>query len=230
MSSKISTSSNKAWLRAGVALIVFVLVVATIVIFDPDNLTSDQGLSRHHRDRLDGRIALFAAAFRLSFRDGARLRISELFKLMERRLLKVIMNPAMMLAWLFGSISLDSLSFPGRLAACEAVFRRGADRRACLSQPRASCLPQRRSAENSTALAHHERSPQLRDDRHRADGGVETLLIYLAKAEHFWHSGLCDVADEALPLQTCFSASRHVQYPFTHASPSEPVSVISPCI
>ncbi len=51
---------------------------------------------------LDGRHALSAAAVRLSLRGRSRLKQSETFKVMERRLLKAIITPAMIVTWVLG--------------------------------------------------------------------------------------------------------------------------------
>jgi putative membrane protein len=48
---------------------------------------------------------------------------SETFKMMEQRLLKVIMNPAMMITWVLGLyLAWSGLRFSGRLAACEDLL------------------------------------------------------------------------------------------------------------
>ncbi len=89
--------------RAAVAIVVLVALTAGLFLFDPDN------------------FFLWAKAFHIiaviSWMAGMlylpRLFVyhndtepgskqSETFKLMERRLLRVIINPAMMLAWVFG--------------------------------------------------------------------------------------------------------------------------------
>ena len=51
---------------------------------------------------MDGRDALPAAAVRLPLRRPEGSIQSETFKIMERRLLKAIINPAMGLAWVLG--------------------------------------------------------------------------------------------------------------------------------
>ena len=53
-------------------------------------------------DRVDGGDALSAAAFRLSRRRRSGSEQSETFKVMERRLLRAIMTPAMIATWVFG--------------------------------------------------------------------------------------------------------------------------------
>ena len=64
----------------------------------------DHGLSHHRGDRLDGGHALSAAAVRLSHRDRAGSESSERFKVMERRLLKGIINPSMIAVWILGPL------------------------------------------------------------------------------------------------------------------------------
>ena len=69
-----------------------------------------KALPHHQRDRVDGGAALSAAAFRLSRRSAAGLRAAETFKVMERRLLRGIMNPAMVATYVFGR---GSAAMPG---------------------------------------------------------------------------------------------------------------------
>jgi hypothetical protein len=82
-------------------------------------------LPHHRRHRLDGGDALSAAAVRLSLRAEPGSKQSETFKVMERRLLKAIINPAMIVTWVLGC------GWPGRelvrgpLAARQARPRAG---------------------------------------------------------------------------------------------------------
>ena len=62
----------------------------------------DQGIACHRRHRLDGGHALSAAVFVYHCEAEIGSRQSETFKLMERRLLKAIINPAMIVTWLAG--------------------------------------------------------------------------------------------------------------------------------
>jgi len=70
--------------------------------------TSDQGAARDRGDLVDGRHVVSAAAVRLPLRREIGSKQSETFKVMERRLLKAIMTPAMIVTWLAGFTS------PGR--------------------------------------------------------------------------------------------------------------------
>lgn len=97
------SSGNKAWLRAGIALGVFVAVIALVVRLDPDDLYL--WIKAFH---IMAVIAWMAGllylprlfVYHFDTRPGSES--SELFKVMEGRLLKIIMTPAMMLAWLLG--------------------------------------------------------------------------------------------------------------------------------
>ena len=62
----------------------------------------DKGVPHHCGHFLDGGHALPAPALFLSLRGAARLTQSECFKVMERRLRKAIINPAMIATWLLG--------------------------------------------------------------------------------------------------------------------------------
>ena len=82
------------------------------------SLPLGQGDSCDRRDLLDGRHALSAAAVRLSRRSAVGSPQSETFKVMERRLLRAIINPAMIVTWVFGLwLAWDGFGFHGRLAA-----------------------------------------------------------------------------------------------------------------
>ena len=65
-------------------------------------LSLGEGVSHHRRDRLDGGHALSAAAVCVPLRNNAGLARSERFKAMERRLLRAIINPAMIAVWILG--------------------------------------------------------------------------------------------------------------------------------
>lgn len=89
--------------RAGVALLVFALIAAALFWLHPDQLYL--WIKALHVISV---IAWMAGMFYLPrlFVYHADLaggsEASELFKVMERRLLRVIINPAMTLAWVFG--------------------------------------------------------------------------------------------------------------------------------
>jgi putative membrane protein len=103
MANEATSSGNKAWLRAAVALLVFVAIIALIVFLDPDDLYL--WIKAFH---IMAVIAWMAGLLYLPrlfvYHSGteAGSESSELFKVMEGRLLKIIMNPAMMLTWLLG--------------------------------------------------------------------------------------------------------------------------------
>jgi putative membrane protein len=98
-----SPSGSKAWLRAGIALSVFVIVIALIAALDPDNLYL--WIKAFH---IMAVIAWMAGLlylprlfiYHFDTRPGSEA--SEMFKLMEGRLYRIIMTPAMMFAWLLG--------------------------------------------------------------------------------------------------------------------------------
>jgi putative membrane protein len=103
MATESSSSGNKAWLRAAIALLVFIAIIALIVFLDPDNLYS--WIKAFH---IVAVIAWMAGMlylprlfiYHFDTRPGSES--SELFKVMERRLLRIIMTPAMMLTWILG--------------------------------------------------------------------------------------------------------------------------------
>ena len=98
-----SSSGSKAWIRAGIALCIFIIVICGIVILDPDNLYL--WIKAFYIIAVIAWMAgllYLPRLFIYHFDTQPGSEASELFKVMERRLLKVIMNPAMMLAWLLG--------------------------------------------------------------------------------------------------------------------------------
>ena len=57
----------------------------------------------HHRgDRLDGGMLYLPRLFVYHADTAAGLRVQRAFKVMERRLLKAIINPAMIAVWILG--------------------------------------------------------------------------------------------------------------------------------
>jgi putative membrane protein len=103
MAVETSSSGNRAWLRAGVALVVFVAVIAAIVLLDPGNLYL--WIKAFHIMAVIAWMAgllYLPRLFVYHFATNPGSESSELFKVMERRLLKIIMMPAMMLTWLLG--------------------------------------------------------------------------------------------------------------------------------
>jgi putative membrane protein len=115
MASPIGTSGSRAWIRAATALSVFVIVVVLIVILDPDNLYL--WIKAFHVIAVISWMAgllYLPRLFIYHFDTSPGSESSELFKVMERRLLKIIMNPAMMLAWIFGLyLAWDAFRFQG---------------------------------------------------------------------------------------------------------------------
>jgi putative membrane protein len=103
MATEVSSSGNKAWLRAAIALLVFIVIVALIVFLDPDNLYL--WIKAFHIMAVIAWMAgllYLPRLFVYHFETSRGSESSELFKVMERRLLGIIMTPAMMLAWMLG--------------------------------------------------------------------------------------------------------------------------------
>ena len=99
----VSSSGSKAWIRAAIALCVFVIVIALVVILDPDNIYL--WIKSFHVIAVIAWMAgllYLPRLFIYHFETGAGSESSELFKVMEGRLFRIIMNPAMMLAWVLG--------------------------------------------------------------------------------------------------------------------------------
>ena len=91
---------------------------------------------------------------------------SETFKVMERRLLRAIINPAMIVTWVFGLLArLEGFWLPGRLAARQDRAGACDVRRARLSVRRGA--PFRRGPQRKTGapLAHRQRDTHIADDR-----------------------------------------------------------------
>ncbi|WP_206531620.1 protoporphyrinogen oxidase HemJ [Affinirhizobium pseudoryzae] len=106
---------NKAALRAAVALAVFLGLLGGIYLLRPDDLYL--WLKAFHVIAV---IAWMAGLFYLPrlfiYHTDAPVgsEQSETFKVMERRLLKVIMNPAMMISWALGLyLAYDGFRFQG---------------------------------------------------------------------------------------------------------------------
>lgn len=106
MSGEAQTSAKagrKSFVRAGVALALFVLVAAFILYADPSDIYL--WVKAFH---IIAVISWMAALFYLPrlfiyHTDAAPgSEKSETFKVMEQRLIKVIMNPAMMISWMLG--------------------------------------------------------------------------------------------------------------------------------
>jgi hypothetical protein len=103
-----------------IAIWVLVGVAAGAVVLSAAGWASILGQGAAHRfgDRLDGGDALSAAAVRLSCRSRVGTPQAETFKIMERRLLRAIMTPAMIATWYFGLwLAWKGFGFHGRMAA-----------------------------------------------------------------------------------------------------------------
>ena len=96
---------------------------------------------------------------------------SETFKIMERRLLKAIINPAMIATWVFGLAMVvmgDLWDQPWLWAKLAAGADHAGDARAVLAL--AARLRQRCQHAAGKNLSHRQRSPDRADDRHRHSG------------------------------------------------------------
>ena len=145
-------------------------------------LSLAQGAARHRRHRLDGGDALSAAAVRLSLRGRAGSKQSETFKVMERRLLTAIINPAMVVTWVLGLW----LALAGRLVRAgwlHAKFVLVLAVRRCTDFSCAGCSDF--AADRKPALAEilsdRQRGPDRPDDRHRDPGDREAVLRRLRR-------------------------------------------------
>jgi putative membrane protein len=115
MSEQEDISGRKAPLRAGIAFGVFVLIVAAIYLADPDNL--DLWMKAFHVMAVISWMAgLFYLPRLFIYHHQTKVgsESSELFKVMESRLYRAIMNPAMMIAWVLGlHLAWSSFAFHG---------------------------------------------------------------------------------------------------------------------
>ena len=103
MNNQTSSSASKAWIRAGVALCLFVIALALVVIVDAEN--AYLWIKAFHIVAVIAWMAgllYLPRLFIYHFETAPGSESSELFKVMERRLLKIIMGPAMMLTWVLG--------------------------------------------------------------------------------------------------------------------------------
>ncbi len=110
-----SGAGSKAKTRAFVALAVFLLILATTYIIRPDDFILY--VKAFHVVAVMSWMAglLYLPRLFIYHADAAPgSQQSETFKMMERRLLKVIMNPAMMVTWLLGLyLAWDLYGFQG---------------------------------------------------------------------------------------------------------------------
>lgn len=96
-------TGKSASLRAGLAIAFFVGLIALIAVLVPDDLYN--WLKAFHVIAIIAWMAGMLYLPRLFvYHAGAQIgsETSETFKVMEYRLLKVIMNPAMIIAWVLG--------------------------------------------------------------------------------------------------------------------------------
>lgn len=96
-------AGRRAQIRAAMVLVIFALVAAVLVFHPPEN--PYLWLKALHIIAVISWMAglLYLPRLFIYHSDAARgSEASETFKVMERRLYRVIMNPAMMLAWLLG--------------------------------------------------------------------------------------------------------------------------------
>jgi putative membrane protein len=103
MAEQPSPSGSKVWLRAGIALGVFIAIIVLVALLDADNLYL--WIKAFHVMAVIAWMAgllYLPRLFVYHFETRPGSESSELFKMMERRLLRIIMTPAMMLAWLLG--------------------------------------------------------------------------------------------------------------------------------
>jgi uncharacterized membrane protein len=96
---------------------------------------------------------------------------SERFKVMERRLLRQIINPAMIASWLFGIIL--------GLVACEAWCGASAVRFPWGAVPLAAGFSARPQLTVATLLSNCQRGADASDDRHCGDGHRPAFLTPL---------------------------------------------------
>ena len=115
MAEETTSSGSRAWFRAGITVAVFVMIIVAIVVLDPDNLYL--WIKAFHVVAVISWMAgmlYLPRLFVYHFATKAGSETSELFKVMERRLLKIIMGPAMMLTWVLGLyLAWDIFRFQG---------------------------------------------------------------------------------------------------------------------
>jgi len=98
-----SKAGRHARIRAAVVLVLFTLAIVALVVHPPENLYL--WLKAFHIVAVISWMAglLYLPRLFIYHSEVARgSEASETFKVMERRLYRVIMNPAMMLTWLLG--------------------------------------------------------------------------------------------------------------------------------
>jgi len=101
--SAVKDQGGQAWKRAGFAVIVFAAIAGAIMVLDPDG--AYLWLKAFHVIAIIAWMAGLLYLPRLFIYHHQTERgspSSETFKLMELRLYRAIMNPAMMIAWILG--------------------------------------------------------------------------------------------------------------------------------
>jgi len=95
-------NGSKSGLRAGIALGAFVLVAVLIYVLSDDSYLWFKAF--HIMAVIAWMAGLFYLPRLFIYHSDAAIgsESSELFKIMESRLYRIIMNPAMMMAWMFG--------------------------------------------------------------------------------------------------------------------------------
>lgn len=113
--SAAAPAGNRAWLRAAIALGVFVALIGAIGLADPDNLYL--WIKSFHVIAIIAWMAgllYLPRLFIYHFDTKPGSEASELFKTMERRLYRIIMTPAMMIAWVLGLyLAWEGFAFQG---------------------------------------------------------------------------------------------------------------------
>jgi putative membrane protein len=103
MTAPAASAGNRAWLRAAIALAVVIVLGGGLLLVDSDNRYL--WLKAFHIVAVIAWMAgllYLPRLFIYHFETQPGSQASDLFVVMERRLVKIIMNPAMMIAWLLG--------------------------------------------------------------------------------------------------------------------------------
>lgn len=108
-------SGATAWRRATMALVVFVALIAAVFVFAPNN--AYLWMKALHVIAVISWMAgllYLPRLFIYHHQSAPGSETSETLKIMERRLFKVIMNPAMMISWALGLyLAWDGFGFIG---------------------------------------------------------------------------------------------------------------------
>ena len=106
-------------------------------------------------------------------------RQSETFKVMERRLLKAIINPAMIVTWVLGLVARlpAAAGSPRHWLHVKLALVLGMMRRARHPVEIRARIRRRQAAEIAEILSHSQRGTDRPHDPHRDPGGGQTVLI-----------------------------------------------------